>query len=220
MAGLVPAIHVLLWGCDAFAWMRGTSPRMTRPMMHFHSKGACSSVLSGAGGVWKMSILHQYFGFSGRINRGRFWLLSILLIVFSILAWVVAFLVALFILGVNVTDGSGLDQPDKLVQMILDYAVAFIVLLGVAIAIWVSWFAIGVKRLHDRDKSGWWIVVFYILPWILGGAANTVDKQGNDTLTLILSLIGLLLMLWGIVVLGFLRGTRGPNRFGPDPLQG
>ena len=126
-----------------------------------------------------MSILHQYFGFSGRINRGRFWLLSILLIVFSILAWVVAFLVALFILGVNVTDGSGLDQPDKLVQMILDYAVAFIVLLGVAIAIWVSWFAIGVKRLHDRDKSGWWIVVFYILPWIVGGAANTVDKQGK-----------------------------------------
>jgi uncharacterized membrane protein YhaH (DUF805 family) len=47
-----------------------------------------------------------------------------------------------------------------------------------------------------------------------------VDKQGNDTLTLILSLIGLLLMLSGIVVLGFLRGTRGPNRFGPDPLQG
>jgi uncharacterized membrane protein YhaH (DUF805 family) len=169
-----------------------------------------------------MSILHQYFGFSGRINRGRFWLLSILLIVFSILAWVVAFLVALFILGVNVTDGSlpGLDQPDKLFQMILDYAVAFIVLFAVAIAIWVSWFAIGVKRLHDRDKSGWWIVVFYVLPWIVGSAANTVDKQGNDTLTLILSLIGLLLMLWGIVVLGFLRGTRGPNRFGPDPLQG
>ena len=61
--------------------------------------------------------------------------------------------------------------------------------------------------------------MFYILPWILGSAANTVDKQGNDTLTLILSLIGLLLMLWGIVVLGFLHGTRGPNRFGPDPLQ-
>ena len=35
-----------------------------------------------------MSILHQYFGFGGRINRGRFWLLSILLIVFSIVAWV------------------------------------------------------------------------------------------------------------------------------------
>jgi uncharacterized membrane protein YhaH (DUF805 family) len=100
----------------------------------------------------------------------------------------------------------------------LDYAVAFIVC-SVSIAIWVSYLAIGVKRLHDRDKSGWWIVVFYILPWIVGSAANAVDKQGNDTLTLILSLIGLLLMLWGIVVLGFLRGTRGPNRFGPDPLQ-
>jgi uncharacterized membrane protein YhaH (DUF805 family) len=131
-----------------------------------------------------MGIFHQYFGFSGRINRGRFWLLSILLIVFSILAWVVAFLVALFILGVNVTDGSlpGLDQPDKLVRMILHYAVAFIVLLGVAIAIWVSWFAIGVKRLHDRDKSGWWIVVFYILPWIVGSKhGGQAGKRHPDT---------------------------------------
>jgi uncharacterized membrane protein YhaH (DUF805 family) len=168
-----------------------------------------------------MSVLHQYFGFSGRINRARFWLLSILLIVFSILAWVVAFLVALFILGVNVTDGSlpGFDQPDKLVRMILDYAVAFIVLLGAMIAIWVSSLAIGVKRLHDRNKSGWWIIVFYILPWVLGSAANAVDKQGNDTLTLIVSLIGLLCAIWGLVALGFLRGTRGPNNFGPDPLQ-
>ena len=57
--------------------------------------------------------------------------------------------------------------------------------------------------------------MFYILPWILGGAANAVDKQGNDTLTLVLSLIGLLLMLWGIVVLGFLHGTRGTELFWP-----
>jgi uncharacterized membrane protein YhaH (DUF805 family) len=169
-----------------------------------------------------MSVLHQYFGFSGRINRGRFWLLSIMLIVFSILAWVVALLVALFILGLNVADGwslPGLDQPDKLIRMILDYAVVFIILLGAMIAIWVSSLAIGVKRLHDRNKSGWWIIVFYILPWVLGSAANAVDRLGNDTLTLIVSLIGIVCALWGLMVLGFLRGTRGPNNFGPDPRQ-
>jgi len=66
--------------------------------------------------------------------------------------------------------------------MILDYAVAFIVLFAVAIAIWVSWFAIGVKRLHDRDKSGWWIVVFYILPWILGAQQTPWTSRENDTL--------------------------------------
>jgi uncharacterized membrane protein YhaH (DUF805 family) len=168
-----------------------------------------------------MSVVHSFFGFGGRINRAKFWLLSILLVVLAIVAWIVALLAAFLITGLTPTDGAlpGLDEPGKLVQLILDYAVAFLVLFGVMIAIWVSYLAIGVKRLHDRDKSGWWIVVFYILPWIVGSAANAVDKQGNDTLTLILSLIGLLLMLWGIVVLGFLHGTRGPNRFGPDPLQ-
>ena len=168
-----------------------------------------------------MSLLHQYFGFSGRLNRAKFWLLSILLVVFSIVAWIVAFLAALFILGLNVADGSlpTPDEPGKFVQMILDYLVAFLVLFAVMIAIWVSYLAIGVKRLHDRDKSGWWIILFYIVPWIVGGVANTADKQGNDTLAGILALIGLVLVIWGLVVLGFLRGTRGPNRFGPDPLQ-
>jgi uncharacterized membrane protein YhaH (DUF805 family) len=165
-----------------------------------------------------MSVVHSYFGFSGRINRAKFWLLSILLVVLAIVAWIVAFVVAAAILGFNLTDGSlpSLDEPDKLVRMILDYAVAFLVLFGVVIAIWVSYLAIGVKRLHDRDKSGWWILVFYIVPWLLGGIA---DKQGDDTPALIAALIALVCLIWGLVELGFLRGTRGPNRFGPDPLQ-
>ena len=37
-----------------------------------------------------MSVVHSYFGFSGRINRAKFWMLSILLFVFSIVAWIVA----------------------------------------------------------------------------------------------------------------------------------
>ena len=51
---------------------------------------------------------------------------------------------------------------------------------------------INAKRYHDRDRSGWW---------------------------LLLILIPLLGPLWLIVVLGFLKGTEGENRFGPDPLQ-
>lgn len=52
-------------------------------------------------------------------------------------------------------------------------------------------FAIYAKRWHDRDKSGWW------------------------TLITLIPLIG---WIWMIVELGCLRGTDGPNRFGPDPL--
>jgi uncharacterized membrane protein YhaH (DUF805 family) len=49
-----------------------------------------------------------------------------------------------------------------------------------------------IKRWHDRDKSGWWILVHFIP--ILG-------------------------TLWCLMECGFAKGTDGQNRFGPDPLQ-
>ena len=52
-------------------------------------------------------------------------------------------------------------------------------------------FGVVVRRLHDLDKRGWWIF------------------------------INLIPILGGLVLLFFFvqRGTAGPNRFGPDPLQ-
>jgi uncharacterized membrane protein YhaH (DUF805 family) len=52
--------------------------------------------------------------------------------------------------------------------------------------------AVGVRRLHDVDKSGWWILLSLI------------------------PLIGGLILLFFYVQ----PGTPGPNRFGPDPLAG
>jgi uncharacterized membrane protein YhaH (DUF805 family) len=52
------------------------------------------------------------------------------------------------------------------------------------------WFAIAVKRFHDRDQSGWWSIVGLV------------------------PLIGMIVM----IVVGCLKGTDGENRFGPDPL--
>jgi uncharacterized membrane protein YhaH (DUF805 family) len=49
------------------------------------------------------------------------------------------------------------------------------------------------KRWHDRDKSAWWILI---------------------------GLIPIIGWIWALVETGFLAGTRGPNRFGPDPLGG
>ncbi len=57
---------------------------------------------------------------------------------------------------------------------------------------WIG-LAVTVKRSHDRDKSGWWILI---------------------------ALIPLIGAIWFLIEFGFLRGTPGPNRFGPDPLAG
>lgn len=64
---------------------------------------------------------------------------------------------------------------------------AFIV--AAILLVWIN-FAILIKRCHDRDKSGSWAMLSYI------------------------PLIG---FLWAIIELGCFPGTRGHNRFGPDP---
>jgi uncharacterized membrane protein YhaH (DUF805 family) len=51
--------------------------------------------------------------------------------------------------------------------------------------------ALSAKRWHDRGKSAWWILI------------NIIPVIG---------------WIWSLVETGFLRGTDGPNRFGPDPL--
>ena len=51
--------------------------------------------------------------------------------------------------------------------------------------------AVTTKRWHDRDKSGWWSLILFVP--IIGA-------------------------IWMLVECGVLRGTMGPNRFGPDPL--
>jgi uncharacterized membrane protein YhaH (DUF805 family) len=45
-----------------------------------------------------------------------------------------------------------------------------------------------IKRFHDRDKSGWWVLI---------------------------TLIPIIGAIWILVELGFLKGTPGLNRFGP-----
>ena len=80
--------------------------------------------------------------------------------------------------------------------------------------IWIG-LAIGAKRLHDRDKSAWWLLVFYVLPGILSSLGNQMDDLGF----LILHVVSFAITVWAFVELGCLRGTLGPNQYGPDPLS-
>lgn len=165
-----------------------------------------------------MGALDLFFGFGGRINRGKFWLT----LVVWLLIWIVAipaFVVGgLAILGSNVSDGSlpNLEDPVALLRMIRDYGILSLIILAFIIVSWVSAFAVGIKRLHDRDRSGWWTLLFYFGPAVLVLAQNSAD---GALTSLVLGLGALAISVWWLVELGFLRGTSGPNRFGPDPLN-
>ena len=136
-----------------------------------------------------MPLTQLLFSFRGRINRLPFWLASIA---------VALVLIVLVILSFGL---GGPTEGTALVIFVLYLPVAYVGL------------ALGTKRLHDRDKSGWWLLLFYVLPGILQWLADMAGGAG-----IILQVIALVLNIWALIELGFLRGTPWPNRFGPDPL--
>ena len=75
------------------------------------------------------------------------------------------------------------------------------------------WFltAATVKRLHDRDKSGWWIIPYFVYP---GLYCQFQDRLPDSWLMFPLALAAFGLIIAGFVDLYCLKGTRWTNRFG------
>jgi uncharacterized membrane protein YhaH (DUF805 family) len=152
---------------------------------------------------------HLLFGFSGRINRAKIWL--------WILIWIIAWVVGLVAAGIIVY-GTGLVP------------VFFLIYAVIGIGSFISYLAVVIKRLHDRDKSGWWLLIFVVLPGVLVGISGGITmmammNSGSDIpepspLAMIVYLIGAAIGLWAFVELFCLRGTIGANKYGPDPLEG
>jgi len=92
--------------------------------------------------------------------------------------------------------------------------------------IWIN-LATTVKRLHDRNRRGWWAIPVFILNRLsytyyglfLGGYFG-VDISTATELLLVMLVVALsLLQTWVGIELFFMPGTDGRNRFGPDPLS-
>ena len=95
----------------------------------------------------------------------------------------------------------------------------FIIMLAVVFIPWLMWgFAIRTERLHDRDKSAWWLLLFYGSPAVLDHLAWFAAAMGHSLLQPVLALTGFVLTIWGFVEIGLLPGTEGSNRYGANPL--
>ena len=106
----------------------------------------------------------NYVTFSGRAARSEFWYWTLFAVLLSIAAGILdrAFFAS--------SDVSPLNMIAGLVTLLPGLAVS-------------------VRRLHDIDRSGWWV-------WIA------------------LTIIGIFVLIYWDCK----KGTAGPNRFGPDPL--
>lgn len=106
----------------------------------------------------------NYVTFSGRAPRSEFWY------------WIL--FATLVIAAGGVIDEALLpNSPNGLIAPLL------------ALALLLPGLAVSVRRLHDVNRTGWWLLIYF-------------------------TVIGIIfLLIWDCT-----KGTTGPNRFGPDPL--
>ncbi len=120
----------------------------------------------------------KWVTFSGRASRSEFWWFNLFVVIVQIV-WQAIFGGAIG----TIAEGGG----SSIVMGVLG-----LVFLLVYIYLAIAAISATVRRLHDRDKTGWWYWLF-LVP-IVGA---------------------IILIVWFCM-----RGTQGPNRYGPDPLGG
>lgn len=141
-----------------------------------------------------MDFKYLFFSLDGRINRKPYWLAALVLFVISLVVQ----------LGIYFTAGM---------QAMLIVGLAFF---------WPG-FALAVKRAHDRNRPTWLVIAFFALVLISQfmqiADIHEVAEGQPTTPFFILSLAVAVFAIFALVDWGFLKGTTGPNQYGPDPLQ-
>ena len=132
--------------------------------------------------------------FSGRLNRKAYW---------SLILKLLAFMIVGIAIGIALMTASAPFFGGALV--FASVIIALIASLGVS-----------VRRLHDRNKSAWWLIPFNFLP---NGLVNMSETTPDSSTSVTVLTVGIALSIWAFVDMGCLKGTEGDNAYGPDPLQ-
>ena len=121
---------------------------------------------------WMLMPYRRYADFSGRSRRKEYWMFQLLVVIVYIV--------------LSVLMGMGAPTVDPLTGELSGGGAMATIGMGLLAVFWLGTIipaiAVSVRRMHDQDRSGWWILV---------PIANLIFL--------------------------FIDGTRGPNRFGPDP---
>ncbi|MFA6265260.1 MAG: DUF805 domain-containing protein [Pseudolabrys sp.] len=108
--------------------------------------------------------IHKYVSGGGRASRSEYWYFTLFIVILSIVA--------------SILDAAMFPLMDA-------GPFNLIVSLGLFLPSW----AVAIRRLHDIDRTGWWMLIAFTVIGII------------------------LLLIWFCM-----RGTQGDNRYGPDPL--
>lgn len=125
---------------------------------------------------WYIDVLRNYVGFSGRARRKEYWMFTLINVIITTILY--------YIMMGTMTPPNELGEGGSL-------GIGFYLYGLYTLAVMLPSLAVCVRRLHDTDRSGWWI------------------------------LLGIIPVIGAIVLLVFLclEGTVGDNRFGSDPKE-
>ena len=133
---------------------------------------------------WMLLPLRRYAKFSGRARPREYWMF----VLFLLLCYV----------AIAIVEGAlGLGATHRWFQHGPWWAAAGYNTRGgpltglFTLAMIIPHVALSVRRLHDTDRSGWWLLILFF------------------------PIIGSIVLL----IFFIMGGTRGPNRFGPDPVE-
>jgi uncharacterized membrane protein YhaH (DUF805 family) len=113
-------------------------------------------------GYWKRVILERYAQFTGRAGRAEFW--------WYFLANIIVYIVLNILIAIS--------------------SIFWVLYVIYALAVLIPGIAVGIRRLHDTDKSGWWLLISLI------------------------PLVGIIVL----IVFWATEGTPGLNRYGAPDL--
>jgi uncharacterized membrane protein YhaH (DUF805 family) len=117
---------------------------------------------------WMLMPLRRYAEFSGRSQRKEYWMFFLFQVIVVVVLGIIEGMLGL--------TGMVAGAYGPLTMLFW-------------LAVLIPGIAVGIRRLHDTDRSGWWLLLAFV------------------------PLVGAIVLLVFFVS----DGTHGPNRFGPDP---
>lgn len=127
----------------------------------------------------RICLSEKYITFSGRASRSEYWWFYLFFVMYVI----VLVLCFVFLLGIQ-----GLN--DLSMEIIIVFAI-------LALAVYIPFISVWVRRFHDKGLSGWLVLVTMLVSNI--------------------PYVGFLAGIWSLVMT-IMKGTDGDNAYGPDPL--
>src|SRR4051812_10083209 len=138
-----------------------------------------------------MDIAWYLFGFEGRINRARFWQ-ALLIMIFLMMVLALAIITIGKFFGSSGSFSFGLDDifaafdPQSYRSLsTTGYVRTIGKAIGTPLFLWV-YLATSIKRLHDRNKSAWWMLLYFFFPGLFDQFA---DRLGDSYPVIFVALV-------------------------------